>query len=288
MKNVLLAILVLTYLTGFSQERKQPYDDTLKFITWNLHMLPYNIYPKTKKATRAKLIADAMLKSDYNILVFEEAFQIHARRILKSRLKKKYPYIYGPINYKWLSFRVNGGVWILSDRPLIVKGTIQFDVSKGSSKYARKGAILVEGEHRGHLFQIVGTHTAGNPQDVNRHQFSMIYDELLEPYQEDSVPQFICGDMNCQMANTVDYKSMLRIYHAEDTPRNGGYPYSNHTHDKIIDYILLRRNHSSVRQIRKRITLYGPEWKPEKSRIYPESVGLSDHLPVEMWVVFDK
>ena len=74
---------------------------------------------------------------------------------------------------------------------------------------------------------------------------------------------------------------MLSILNAVDTPLDGDYNYSNHEKTSIIDYILIRKNQSTYKQLSKRILLIGSDWEIGE-RKYPETVGLSDHMPLEL------
>ena len=109
---------------------------------------------KTKKGKRCKGIVEELGKRDYNIIVFQEAFKMRSRRKIYKGLKAKYPYHYGPANRKF-SWRTNSGIWVLSDRPLSVKGEVEFTECANDGCLARKGGLMVEGEHNGHIFQIV-------------------------------------------------------------------------------------------------------------------------------------
>ena len=275
---VVLLLIFFHSLIIFPQD-----SDTLRVLSWNIHMLPGNIYHATKKVKRAHLLAEKILKRDDDIVVFQEAFHYRTRRILKNKLKDRFSYIYKPINFRFLSLKTNGGVWVLSKLKLEEKATIRFDSASGSSKWARKGAVMFEGYVGKNCFQLVGTHTNGG--SVNNSQFRQIRDELLIPFQAQQVPQLICGDLNCAMSNSNEYLKMLEILAAKDFPNKGGFNYSNHEKTDVIDYILIKTNGANIKQVDKKIILIGNDWKVGK-RKYPETVGLSDHMPLESSYVF--
>src|SRR5688572_24013889 len=64
----------------------------LNILSWNIYMLPPLIYAETGKLKRAKVIGDILAKSDYDVIVFQEAFHTSARSILVEKLENKYPY----------------------------------------------------------------------------------------------------------------------------------------------------------------------------------------------------
>jgi len=275
--NIILLLSIHNALIG--QIDTSSYKESVSVLSWNIHMLPGTIYHATKKLQRAKLIADEFIKRDYDILVIQEAFHFRARRVLKRKLKDKYPFISKPLNFRFFSFKTNGGVWVLSKIDLQEIASVKFDVATGSSRWARKGAVLFQGKWNEKTFHLIGTHTNGG--SVNDRQFKMIYDELIKPYQIKGIPQLICGDLNCSYENEKKYNSMLSILNAVDTPLDGDYTYSNHEKTSIIDYILIRENDSSFEQVQKKILLIGNDWEVGK-RKYPETVGLSDHMPLEL------
>ncbi len=247
----------------------------------------------SKKRKRTHLIAQQFNDSlDYDIIVLQEVFHKTNRRLLKRKLKKKYPYIYGPPNRKRWTIKTNSGLLVLSKRPLILKGTVQFDAATSlDNKMSRKGAMLLEGEFNGHLFQIINTHTQGNPSIINGHQFHQVYDGLIHPYEKKGVPQIICGDMNCSSANPRDYQQMLRIFHIGEpnVTHDDRYAEKGGLLEKTIDYILVRPNNSRMNIIRTSKILIGPDWihSHKAGKKYGVHVGLSDHYPMEIEVVWE-
>ena len=77
------------------------------------------------------------------MVVFQEAFHFRTRRMLKNKLKGRFTYVFKPINFSFFSFKTNGGVWVLSKLKLEEKAVIKFDSASGSSRWARKGAVLL-------------------------------------------------------------------------------------------------------------------------------------------------
>jgi len=283
-----LLVLLLALLIGFGaaaqKEYTPPYPPELKILSWNIHMLPYCVYYKTKKNKRCQGIVTELQQRDYNILVLQEAFKLRSRRKIYKGLKEKYPYRYGPANKKPFTWRTNSGIWILSDRPLTVKGEVRFTACANDGCYARKGGLMVEGEHNGHIFQIVGTHTNGNPQEVNRHQFLQLYDELLKPHEDSATIQIICGDMNCQRGKQEDYEAMLRLLHVEPTPHYNRKEDTTSTTeiDHTVDYILVRENGADINIKHTASIRIGMPWKGGNPKRYGTTVGLSDHHSVEI------
>lgn len=295
MKKVSVLIFSI-FMINFSTAENidyAPTNDTLKIVSWNIHLLPYFfVFPKSKKRKRTKLISDEFnITYDYDILVLQEVFSRTNRRLLKRRLKRKYPYIYGPPNMKRHKIQTNSGLMVFSKRPLIYKKSIKFDVATSwDNKMARKGAMLLQGEFNGNLFQIINTHTQGRPAIINNHQFHMIYDGLIAPFERKNIPQIICGDLNCNMNRADDYTEMKKILHVDNPAAmyDDRYNKNGDILKNTIDYILVRPNESSMKILRTSKILIGPDWKYSRNqhKKFGESVGLSDHYPMEIQVVW--
>lgn len=260
----------------------------LKVLSWNIYMLPRAV-KISGKAQRAALIAEMLGQSEYQILVFQEAFMADARRIIREELAPYYPYAYGPAN-NGPSLRINSGIWVLSKIPLRVLDEITYSKCKGLADcMARKGVMLLEGEFGGIAFQIAGTHLQSiGPQAVRKSQYAEIR-TLLDKHRRDGVPQIICGDMNTDQAKRDWYNDMLQTLDAEDGPldiqiscndkgcfMNDFHPGGEYNYS-IIDYALYRSNGHKARGIRR----YMPEFK---RRWHRDNQDLSDHFPVAMEV----
>lgn len=276
----------------FAPANPAAYGKPLRILSWNIAMLP-RFVARFKKPLRARHIAQKLRDSDYHIIVFQEAFFLDARRILRKGLRDSFPYEYGPANRGGLNHRTNSGIWILSKLPLKYLDEIKFSqVATSDDKLARKGALMVEAEWEGQAFQVVGTHlNAGGPDSVRRSQMSEIAGLLLEPQAREKVPQLICGDMNTR-DNEPRYKFMLGKMEAEDGPYSGERQFTtdSQTNDlrkkpqhklkqNRIDFILYRGNGCPEPWLDRQIPIIESQWSPEHK-------SLSDHHPVDITIWF--
>jgi len=286
LKLLLILIVISVPFSGEAQFLES--NKSLKVLSWNIHMLPSFIYSKTKKIKRADEIITALETSAYNIILFQEAFNSKVRNKIRKKLQKKYRYAYGPVNKKIVSLRTNSGLWILSDRPLIVQKALAFDECFGQSCLARKGAMLVQGDHYGHLFQLINSHTSGGP--VNNYQLHLIREKLLDPFSKDKIPQIICGDFNTRTVSVDDrYNAMLRIFDVRDQYQQFDDRSDFHKQNWKIenvyaewpDFIFLKENNDDLIRVKRIATRsIGPTWHQGDKKAYLETVGLSDHYPV--------
>jgi len=208
-----LVVLSSTPFVALSQCNVQYKGGDIKILTWNIYMLP-RLLVHTGQLQRAAEIVEALKDQDADIIVFEEAFDGKARNIIREGLKEVFPYESGDPR-KNVFYKASGGVWIISKVPITVEKQIFFGGGKGSDRFACKGAILVEGEKNGFCFQLVGTHlqadinSGKNVQPIRDKQYAQIHDQLLVPYAEKNVPQFVAGDFNTIQADSNHYNSMV-------------------------------------------------------------------------------
>ena len=264
----------------------------LKILSWNIGMLPF-LNLLSEKNDHAEAIAKALSSEDYDIIVFEEAFTMQARTIIRNILKERYPYVYGPVNKSLLSLKFNGGVWILSKIPLIIKKEIEFTSFAGFDSFARKGAILFEGQIHNTLFQLITTHLQDDeyPQYIRVNQLNEIYDKLIVPYSDPGIPQIICGDFNTDEKVAENYSGMLNTLNAEDGALSGTNKitfddqsndafHSRHPDPRQIDYILTR-NSQLIQRMQRQVSVFKSRWG--KGKEY-----LSDHNAIEATIEFRK
>ena len=296
-KSILL-ILFIMIQPGFEIKGQTPADtkitnpttNSLKILSWNIYMLPY-ISLFNRNADRAEVIADKLEFSDYQIIVFQEAFSSKCRDILAKRLAKEYPFQYGPANKSLYPFRTNSGLWVVSKIPLTQLGKIKFSISRGYDVIARKGAVLFQGNFQGSPFQLLTTHLqADNSQKIREKQCFEIKEHLLNQYFNPNIPQLICGDFNIDMNDHLNYQLMLHTLGANNGEISGDVKFTydemnntlarNATGKKsVIDYILVR-NEQWIGHIERKVqTFY--------TKIGRRSSNLSDHYAMEANINFN-
>lgn len=289
MKSKILSVILFLQLVLGTQtsSQAQTQAENLKILSWNIYMLPWLSW-FNGNGHRAKVIGEELVNSDYQIIVFQEAFSIKCRKIIKKRLSEKYPYQYGPCNNSLSSLRSNSGLWVLSKFPLTQLKTIQFKESKTFDSFARKGAALFEGEFNGKRFQLLATHLQSSTmQDVRDKQYKEISDLLADYYTAD-VPQILCGDFNTDMSEKTEYETMIHTLNADNGSLNGDTQVTcddakntfskQNSKGKVIDYVLTR-NTSQIASIDRRILEFYHADAGYKS-------NLSDHYALEATLSF--
>jgi endonuclease/exonuclease/phosphatase family metal-dependent hydrolase len=257
----LFILLIHTPLLSFSQCNEQYKGGSIKIMTWNIYMLPHLLIHAGQNQ-RASEIVDVLKEQDVDIIVFEEAFDKKARNIIRKGLKEVFPYESGdPRKNMW--WKTSCGVWILSKVPISVVKQIYFKHAMGSDRFACKGAILMQGEKNGFCFQLVGTHlqadlnSGKNVQPIRNGQYKQIHDELLEPYAEQNVPQFVAGDFNTIQADTNHHSRMVNALNLTECSLEGekcfSFDYGNNDvirgpmgEPQLIDYLFYSQPFSST------------------------------------------
>lgn len=293
MKNFVLFLCLIFALSLNAQPNDNKTDTPpkdsveLKVLSWNIYMLPPLIFFNGKQK-RARAIGQLLMDSDYDVIVFQEAFHHGSRRKIKRWLKEAYPYRFGPANIHYVSLRASSGIWILSKVPIKKVETICFKERWGfDNRMARKGALMIEGEKNGQPFQIIGTHlNAGGPPEVRLSQVRAIRDELILPFKKENVPQIICGDFNIDK-KTNTYDEMMRILEAKDGELQGtikvthgpSNDMSGGSRGGIIDYIFYKNNGKKTVSTIRKIPIIQHRW-------HKKHKDLADHNPVEMRIVW--
>ena len=253
----LLLILLLQLYANFADaqcNQQGCHDVDLKIMSWNIYMLPH-YWIHTGQLARAKEIVEVLKNENVDVIVFEEAFDSQSRKIIRAGLKDYFSYESGDPgrNRFWKS---NSGVWILSKVPINVLKQIFFKKAAGADRLACKGAILLRAEKQNVCFQIVGTHLQSelakkNVQNIRNSQYEQIKTELLEPFSQEYIPQFVVGDFNTMRSDSTSYKQMISTLHATQCNMVGNINYSfdynqndliKGTEEKpqLIDYILYK------------------------------------------------
>lgn len=293
MKPILAFVLLFSFLGGQNASAQMPpVSDSLssptgiKVLSWNIYMLP-PLIKLTGKVRRAKKIAEIMKESDYDVIVFQEAFHGGARRALKRRLSQLYPYRLGPANRKPGSFKTSSGVWMLAKTPLKELGSIVFTECFGFADcQARKGALLAETTVKGKHIQLMGTHIqAKGDKELKLRQVNEITERLLKPNQQQGVPQILCGDYNLSDLDTNAHNRMLSTLQACNANYCFGIDYTkdkggvndlepgNRTR-KTLDFILYKSNGAIVKQADRIVKIFERRWSKKH-------IDLSDHYAVE-------
>ncbi|MBY0433750.1 MAG: sphingomyelin phosphodiesterase [Cyclobacteriaceae bacterium] len=290
MKAFILALssLFFTPVALAQQDSSPTPSEKIKVLSWNIYMLPG--FLGEGKRPRAEAIGQLLATSDYDVIVFQEAFHHRACKIIRQALSKTFPYEAGPANQKLVSLKTNSGIWIFSRYPITAAHSITFQTRHGIDAMSRKGALMVEINIHNFPIQIVGTHlqNAGD-ESLRQRQCAELYDLLLKRYERPGVPQIVCGDFNIKR-QTAHYAGMLQQLDADDGALTGEIQYSydrlhndlqveKGMHSDLIDYILVRHNQSQVNCHEKKI-------KPLRKHWDATHQDLSDHYSLEAEIHF--
>jgi len=275
---------------GFSQPKAHLPPEKIKILSWNIYMLPavVNIKGKVK---RAQAIGKILKNSDYDVIIFQEAFHRGARKKILSQLKQEFPYQAGPANRKLISYKTNSGLWIFSKHPIVSTKSIIFKNRSGVDAFSRKGGLIAEIMINNSLVQVAGTHLQNSGHaSVRLGQCGEFYNRLLVPFYKEGVPQIICGDFNINKERHEEYNFMLQTLHATDGELNGEVRYSyDRLHNDLkvepgqskdlIDYILIGYQPNQLASVSRQIKIIRQNWDDAHH-------DLSDHYALEADIKF--
>ena len=292
MRILILVLCVLVQFSSLNAQDRRP----IKVLTWNIFMRPHAI-TFDGQFRRAKAIGELLKSNDYDIILFQEAFGKTSRKKLRKTLNGKYPHEVEPRNRKKT---VNSGLWILSKHEITKAEFIFFDDCLISDCQSAKGAILIEVEINGQIYQFVNTHVQSEDgkefAKVRANQFKMIA-ELLNSNQQEKVPQFILGDLNTSFSERDEYAMMLDILNASDGDlsilesselsgdkaitwgcRNNDLIKKKWKgYDQLLDYALQRKTGYDFK-LRRDLKTYTQQWSKKRKH-------LSDHYAISLTIL---
>jgi hypothetical protein len=158
-------------------------DDELSVLSYNVQFLPFDWAEGNSNPQRAGLIGRSPILKNYDVIVFEEAFDDRARDILGDVLAPEYPYQTSVLDGDhWGPQFTNGGVFIVSRWPFVpistapnhLRESLDFVYTACSGWgfhgplddpdcLSNKGVKYARVDKLGRIHHIYGTHTdAGN------------------------------------------------------------------------------------------------------------------------------
>ncbi len=267
-------------------------------------MLP--IIKREGRKARANAIVNQLNKRNYDVIIFQEIFHKHSRKIITEGLKATYPHNTPILNKKFVTIKTNGGVMIFSRHPIKTIHEIKYSERTGIDRMSRKGALMTEINFNGKLVQVIGTHLqAFGEQPIMYAQYEQLASALLDRYKKEGVPQLICGDFNTIkvipptlpddisqtfIARLARYDYLLSTLRALDGELDGDQqftmdrPYndlcvSRKEYRLLLDYAFLRPNGLIGYSIKRKVQIIRQRWSPEHE-------DLSDHFGLEAVLTF--
>lgn len=204
----------------------------VKILSWNIQMLPnaLAIFSKAlrkKQAIREPWIVEHCLAQQYDVIVFQEAFDLDIKRKLKRHLKEMYPYQVGTKTNK--GRLTSNGIYIFSRHPMKDVDHVIYKKGAHEDRWAAKGCTLVELEKEGVKFHVAGTHLQSGSSEAAVMHRSLQYQDvcnLLDSNKIDTIPVFLVGDMNTEKGELNKYREMTSVMKIRDIPLDDPEPYT--------------------------------------------------------------
>ncbi|AXR59716.1 sphingomyelin phosphodiesterase [Leptospira mayottensis] len=247
----------------------------IKILSHNVFLLPKALpgWGSWGQSTRAERIVSSSYIRNQDVIVFDEAFDTNARKVLLDGVRSEYPYQTDVIgrtregwdvtsgNYRIDAF-INGGVVVVSKWPIEEKIQHIFkDKGCGADIFSNKGFAYVRINKKGRKFHIIGTHVQAQDSGcANLGKVSRInqFKEIKNFIDLKKIPQnemvLIAGDLNV-VKDSVEYYDMLSVLNANE-PKYVGVPFTWDTKTNEItafyykeeepvylDYVLVSKSH---------------------------------------------
>ncbi len=175
----------------------------LKILSWNVFMLPKPIKLSLQK-TRSKFIAKSLASADYDLMLFQEAFDHNFRNTMNAQVKKNFPFTYYLGRDRQIEHVMGSGVFIMSKHPFKILGHVYYKNCATADCFAAKGAVMIELElPDGERAQLVTTHMQSQLQydNIRAKQLAQIQ-KMMELHKRRNVPQILMGDLNISNLST--------------------------------------------------------------------------------------
>ncbi|EMM86281.1 sphingomyelin phosphodiesterase [Leptospira santarosai str. 2000027870] len=247
----------------------------IKILSHNVFLLPKGLpgWGNWGQNERAERIASSNYIRNQDVIVFDEAFDTDARKILLDGVRSEYPYQTDVIgrtkedwnatlgNYRSEAF-TNGGVVVVSKWPIEEKIQHIFkEKGCGADFFSNKGFAYVRINKNGRKFHIIGTHVqaqdsaCANLGKVSRmNQFNEIKSFIDSAKIPNNEMVLIAGDLNV-IRDSSEYYDMLSKLNV-NKPKYSGVPFTWDTKTNEItafyyekeqpvylDYVLVSKSH---------------------------------------------
>jgi endonuclease/exonuclease/phosphatase family metal-dependent hydrolase len=206
-KNNSFLVFVLLILLSF----KASAELSLKLASMNVYMLPKPI-KWTYQRERTEALLERLKVLNYDIILFQEAFQQSFRDTTVEKMKELYPYYYSFDKKNSIFNFFGSGLFILSRKPMKILDSVYFNDCASFDCFASKGAVLVQIElDKSKSVQIATTHLQAGPEsaDIRTKQLSQI-NEMLNKHKQNNETQLLIGDLNIDVSNPSFEKALAQ------------------------------------------------------------------------------
>ena len=252
-------------------------EDDLTILSWNIKMFSAPYGWLHNRIERAENIIQSLKNStNYDVILFQEAFSSKIRKQIYRGLKLLYPYQIEPEDH-FNFFKTNSGLWAISKMPIELIDQISFSKLKEWDWMSSKGAKLYSVIKNDKEILLINTHLQSdyktNYSSIRRSQYDEINLGLILPYVKINKPLILCGDLN--ISNVVSLDKMLKHLNLKNGPLSGKLQFSTFSQpNELVDYILVKTDIFRFKSIQWRIRDFSMDF-------LEYSTNMSDHYPIE-------
>lgn len=252
-------------------------EDDLTILSWNIKMFSAPYGWLHNRIERAENIIQSLKNStNYDVILFQEAFSSKIRKQIYRGLKLLYPYQIEPEDH-FNFFKTNSGLWAISKMPIELIDQISFSKLKEWDWMSSKGAKLYSVIKNDKEILLINTHLQSdyktNYSSIRRSQYDEINLGLILPYVKINKPLILCGDLN--ISNVVNLDKMLKHLNLKNGPLSGKLQFSTFSQpNELVDYILVKTDKFRFKSIQRRVQDFSMDF-------LEYSTNMSDHYPIE-------
>jgi endonuclease/exonuclease/phosphatase family metal-dependent hydrolase len=277
-------LIIFVHSPCFSKEKSE-----ISIMTWNLFLIP-KPFNFTQQEFRTEKIAEALKKTNHDILFFQEVFINDSKDKLQKAMSETHPYS-ARLDRKDSFLKIlDSGLLVLSKYPFKIINSNYFEDCTHTDCFSSKGFLHLEFNLPNQkIIQVITTHLQAwddpKASESRSKQLAEIH-QSFQKHKKPNVPQLLIGDLNIDATKGSDVTNFLKILEMKNEPLIGKKNYStgfqidcyNKPGDNSkqwIDHIWVNPFTSAVKVETRQIKEFNTVFPSEKF------CSLSDHYAVE-------
>ncbi len=198
-----------------------PNKNVISVMSYNIQAFPNYMgvaLDLNKMDTRIKYLATMANVNNYDVVVFQEAWDSGARDILKHSLRNSYPYVMDPTPDNIHGLVFNSGLLAFSKYPITKEKFVNYQDYQSlvdADKLTNKGALYFQLDKNGKIYNMITTHAQAQDYaeaiKVRQEEFNIINEHIVDDPAlniNKNEPLLLVGDINTDLYNPEQMEYM--------------------------------------------------------------------------------
>ena len=198
-----------------------PNKNVISVMSYNIQAFPNYMgvaLDLNKIDTRIKYLATMANINNYDVIVFQEAWDSGARDVLKNSLRNSYPYVMDPAPGNIHGLVFNSGLLAFSKYPITKEKFVNYQDYQSlvdTDKLTNKGALYFQLNKNGKIYNMIATHVQAQDYaeaiKVRQEEFNIINEHIVGAPSlniNKNEPLLLVGDINTDFYNPEQMEYM--------------------------------------------------------------------------------